>query len=673
MTPRSPGLQPNRRPEYAALKQLLLSGALLAGLIGVTVLAFSPSLGGGFLNWDDDRNFVENVSFRGLGWAQLRWAWSTYHLGVWQPLSWLLLGLQYELGGLDPTVYHATSLVLHVANVLLLYVLVLEVLRISLPAGAAVDPSTSARRGTSRPIPLQSERPVSPATLRLCAAAAVALFAVHPLRVEVVSWISCQPYLPAVFFCQLGVLLYLRGCRRPTSTCTGGCPAIHPRAATLIAVFACYVLAVMAKAVAVSLPVVLLILDVYPLRRFSCSPLRKFPCGGVEPDLDGEAVGRRTRTGLRMRAVIGHVLRAVVEKLPFFVVAAFVSIWAAHAKDFNESRVPFAESDGDARLAQTAYGLFFYLWKTVLPRDLIPYDRLPEGLSLFVWPYGACALAAILLAAAMIAYGRRWPWALATFAVYAVILLPNLGIVQISQQIAADRYAYLASIAPTALFAGLLCAIARRLRRGRDPSDAGDSPSAQSRRERERPTRAPQPAPHHRSASGLAIGCGCLVVAALVSLVALSRQQARLWQDSETLWRATLAVDPRCAVAECQLGHALAVEGRLDEAATRFARAVELQGDFAFAHGNLGTILLAQGKFAEAADRFQRAIAIQPGLGQGDIAKAHAGLGAACAGTGQFDLAWRHTLIARRLGFEPAENMIAYLREFAPQAEPNKP
>jgi len=269
---------------------MLLSCVLSVGLIGVTASAFWPVLDGEFLNWDDDRNFLENVSFRELGWAQLRWAWSTYHLGVWQPLSWLLLGVQYELGGLDPAVYHATSMILHVANVLMLYLLVLEVLRIGLPAGAAVHPATKAQLGTSKPIPFPTDRPVNPAAIRLCAAAAVAVFAVHPLRVEVVSWISCQPYLPAVFFCQLGILLYLRGCRRPASTRTGGCPANQPRAATLVAVFACYVLAVMAKAVAVSLPAVLLILDAYPLRRFSC-------VGGGAVQV-GDAFGRRTRARL---------------------------------------------------------------------------------------------------------------------------------------------------------------------------------------------------------------------------------------------------------------------------------------------------------------------------------------------------------------------------------------
>src|SRR5207302_3093600 len=89
----------------------------------VTFVAFLPSLAGQFLNWDDDRNFVTNVGYRGLGEAQLRWMWTTTLMGHWVPLTWMSLGLNYVLGGMEPWGYHAGNVLLHAANAVLLYFL----------------------------------------------------------------------------------------------------------------------------------------------------------------------------------------------------------------------------------------------------------------------------------------------------------------------------------------------------------------------------------------------------------------------------------------------------------------------------------------------------------------------------------------------------------------------
>ena len=104
------------------------SAAIVGLLILVSVVAFLPALRGEFLNWDDDRNFVENEAFRGVGLEQVRWAWSTYHLGVWQPLAWILLGVEYGLFGLRPTGYHAFSIGIHACNAVLVYMIARRVL-----------------------------------------------------------------------------------------------------------------------------------------------------------------------------------------------------------------------------------------------------------------------------------------------------------------------------------------------------------------------------------------------------------------------------------------------------------------------------------------------------------------------------------------------------------------
>lgn len=157
----------------------------------VTALAFLPILSNGWVDRDDPDNFLDNPSYRGIGLAQLRWAISTFYLGVYQPLAWMLLGAQYEVCGLMPWGYHLSSLVMHCANAVLLVTLAAAFLKL----------------GGRRPLP---EKALDHESQYLGVAAAALLFAVHPLRVEVVAWVSCQPYLPCAFFTMLAVLAYLR-------------------------------------------------------------------------------------------------------------------------------------------------------------------------------------------------------------------------------------------------------------------------------------------------------------------------------------------------------------------------------------------------------------------------------------------------------------------------------
>src|SRR5262249_31530433 len=145
------------------------------------------------------------------------WAWTTTLIGVYQPLAWMLLGVQSALWDLDPAGYHAVSLALHALNAVVLCLLITAILRRAQPERAAQ----------------------SPCTLWIAAALASALFALHPLRTEVVAWASCQPYLPCVLFCLLSVLAYLRAHDGPA------------RRRWLLASWALYAAALLGKAVAV--------------------------------------------------------------------------------------------------------------------------------------------------------------------------------------------------------------------------------------------------------------------------------------------------------------------------------------------------------------------------------------------------------------------------------------
>lgn len=540
-----------------------------AALIAIsTFVAFAPGLDNAMLNWDDDRNFLENESYRGIGVEQLKWALSTYHLGVWQPASWVLLGAQFEIGGLTPKTYHAASLGLHTLNAIVFLLTTIAILR------------TASAHGVGR----------SPPGAILCAAAAALLFAVHPLRVEPVNWISAQPYLPAALFYMLGVLAYVRGFRDAG-------PGRTPYR-WLALTTACYCLAVGSKAVAVTLPAILLLLDVYPLRRIR---------------LATRGIGRRW-------------IRPLIEKVPLLLIAAAVSHAATGAKDFNESRVPLSQLDPDGSLAQSAYSMMFYLTKTLAPTNLVAYYRIPPGMTLTRgWPFGAAFLCVVGLTLGAVQLRRRRPGWLAAWVAYALILLPNVGLIRISRQLATDRYSYLAIMPLMVLLAGGLLAVWHSPKAWRNVA---------------------------RTTTVIAVA----ISAAILTLS--TRRQVGMWRDSETLWSVNLAVDPKCAVAECNLGRALALatDDGPRRAKPHFQAAIDLDPRFTFARGNLGLMLLAEGRHDEAIAQLLRALNATgvDSLDQVGAARAHAGLAIAYARSGNETLAWKHIRIAQKLGLPPA-------------------
>jgi hypothetical protein len=128
------------------------------------VAAFLPALRSDFVTWDDDRNFTGNIHYRGLGTRQLTWMWTTFHMGHYVPLSWMTLGLDYDLWGMNAAGYHLTNVLLHTANAVLVYFLARRILRLAAPSDTDI--------------------------FELPAALAALLFSVHPLRVESVAWVA---------------------------------------------------------------------------------------------------------------------------------------------------------------------------------------------------------------------------------------------------------------------------------------------------------------------------------------------------------------------------------------------------------------------------------------------------------------------------------------------------
>src|SRR5213594_2683162 len=297
---------PHERPEPVAraLLQGWLSWLVPVVIALITCAAFLPTLQNQFVSWDDDKNFLENPHYRGLSWTHLHWMWTT-HLGHYIPLTWMTLGLDYLLWGMNPVGYHLTSLLLHVTNAVVFFFVVRRILTLALPSPA--------------------ERSHA---LAVSAGFAALVFAIHPLRVESVAWVTERRDVLSGLFYLLTILVYLRACE--------GMARGRGWYWLSVSLFGC---ALLSKSMVVNLPIVLLILDVYPLRRL------------------GGAIGWWREPARRVW----------VEKFPFVLLAAAASALAVRAQSLVHSMAPLDQLSVAARLAVSAYGLSFYLWKMVKP------------------------------------------------------------------------------------------------------------------------------------------------------------------------------------------------------------------------------------------------------------------------------------------------------------------
>src|SRR5438132_8004207 len=499
-----------------------------------TLAAFLPALQNQFVNWDDKDNFLDNPHYRGLGWTRLRWMWTT-HLGHYIPLTWMTLGLDYLLWGMNPVGYHLTNLLLHAANAVVFFFVVRRILTLALPS-----PS---ERGHA---------------LAVSAGVAALVFAIHPLRVESVAWATERRDVLSGLFYLSAVLAHLRACDREERARGWYWGAV-----------ALFAGALLSKSMAVNLPVVLMILDVYPLRRL------------------GGSIGWRSKPARRI----------YVEKIPFVLLAAVASAIAFLAQFSIHAALPLAQLSVPGRLAVSAYGLCFYLWKMILPVNLSPIYELPRTVSPWAMPFILSFGLAVAITAIVLTLRRRVLGLPAASLAYLVVLLPVLGIFQNGSQIAADRYTYLAGLGWAILAgAGLLSSWSRL--------------------------------------PFLLIG---LVVIIPVGLGTLTWNQVHVWHDSKTLWAHALAIDPNSSVAHDNLGGALAQQGKLADAIHHYQRALQITPGDADAHTNWGGALAHQGKLAEAAEHYQQARRINP-----DHAAAHNNWGAALTRQGSRAEATEH-------------------------------
>ncbi len=493
------------------------------------VLPFLPSLSGGFLGWDDALALLSHERWRGLSPSHLWWMLTTFHMSPWQPLSWLTYALDYAAWGMNPFGFRLTNLLLHAGGAAAAFALFDELLRAGAPRTSEPDRNMAAAFGAL-------------------------FFAVHPLRVESVCWISERRDVLSVFLYLISLWLYARRAR------LGG---------SLWACWLAFAAACLSKGSAITLPLTMLVLDAYPLKR-----------------------------------------RAWAEKLPFLAVSLAVGVIGVIGQNsFGDMRT--LEQTGLAqRLAISVYGLWFYIEKTALPLQLSPVYPVPPGfrLSSILLPLSGLA------AACAGAWGlrRRAPAFAAALAHHAISAAPVIGLVRFGEQLVADHYAHLPDIGWGALAAAGFLAAPRGRVRNFAAAGVVLALAAGSA----------QLAPYWRDdlslwTRGAALQPGSRY--ALANLAHALRAAGRLDEGAEYERRA-LVIDPGNWMLRNNYGTWLLAQGRTEEALAQLRRADALRPRSVDIRKNLSLALFSRGNELARADRlveaesaFREVLTLAPG------------------------------------------------------------
>jgi len=499
-----------------------------------------------FLKYDDDEYVTDNEFVReGLTRESIVWAVTSTHAGNWHPLTWLSHMLDCELFGLSPASHHFTNVAIHAVNAILFFLL--------------LDSMTGA--------PWRS-------------AFAAALFAVHPLHVESVAWVAERKDVLSAFFWFLTMISYLYYTR-------------NPKPATYLPVVLAFSLGLTAKPMIVTLPLVLLLLDYWPLRRLTSGD------GGTAR---GSKVLSARLHGRTVRVRSGPV----VEKLPLLLLSVLSSVVTVIAQKKGGAVGSFDAYPLPSRIMNALVSYAAYLGKTFLPVKLAVFYPYRRGGFLAVRAFAA----AILLAAVtylVIGRLRNRPYLAVGWLWYVTTLVPVIGIVQVGSQAMADRYTYIPS---AGIFVMVSWGAWELLKRRR-----------------------------HRTLLSAA-GAGAVLTACSAATV----RQTEYWHDTGALFRHAIEVTRDNYLAHNNYGMHLFEKGDLDGAREHFEEALRIKPDYAEARNNLGNVLARENRYEAAAAHYRETLRTRP-----ELAGTHYNLANVLVSLGSYDEAARHYREAIRL------------------------
>ena len=574
----------------ATTQPLRLLGRGLTGFISLllfvlVIAVYLPSIRNGFVNYDDDVYLCQNTHvLRGLTWQSIKWAFTNLEAGFWHPLTWLSLLLDFQLYGLQAWGYHLTSLMMHAANAVLLY-LVLQ-------------------RMTG-------------ATWR--SAFVALLFGLHPLHVESVAWVAERKDVLSTLFWMLTMWMYAQYVeksqakslepevseKRSAASLQGPESAIrispspgtssratNPASLYYALALAFFVCGLMSKTMVVTLPIVLLLLDWWPLQRFQLKT---------------------------QHSTFRTLLTLTWEKAPFLgsaLVLGLVTIYSERAVGAISSTAHYSLSD---RAHNAIISCLCYLRQTFWPVDLAVFYPYPTNFPFWPAAGGALMLMAISLMVVWKSRGREylalgWGW-------YVVTLVPVIGLIQIGSFARADRYTYVPLVGIFVMLTWGACELTRHLRLPRGLlSGAGAAAvvlcamlTCQQLR-------------YWRDGASL-FGHAVAVTANnsmvrqnyCAALLGLGRFEDALRQSQEAARLAPTEIGPRV-----NLGLILMKLGRLDEAIGQLQAAIQLKPEDPAGHRGLGDALSAKGRLPEAINAYREALKLSP-----NNAVAHLNLGVA--------------------------------------------
>ncbi len=472
----------------------------------------------------DDADYVTSNPHvaGGMTGENIVWAFTSSHSSNWHPITWLSHMVDVELFGMNPRGHHLTNVVVHAVSTLLLLFLLLR---------------------------------LTGALWRSLFVAA--LFALHPLHVESVAWVAERKDVLSAFFWFLTLFLYAEYQAKRT-------------AVLYFLVLLSFVVGLMCKPMLVTLPVIMFLMDFWPLGRY----------GNADHGL---------------RQLFGKVLPHIKEKIPFFVcsfLSGVVTIFAQRKWGAMQSLdvVPFV-----LRIENALVAYVTYIIKTVWPHDLAVLYPIPSSFPL--WKVTGALFVLLLVSAAVIRVGRRFPYLPTGWFWFIITLLPVIGLLQVGGQSMADRYMYIP-------MTGLLIMAAW-----------GISDLTQS-------------LPGRNAVLALLAG---MVIAASATL---TYHQSGYWRDNISLYRHTLQITSGNYLMVYNLGYAFAEKGDLDGAIHEYQEALRIKPDYAKAHGSLAIALTQKGSFDAAIYEYREAFRLDP-----FDAKSHSNLGIVFAQKGDLDSA----------------------------------
>ena len=517
-----------------------------------------------FVNYDDNVYILENHHVQaGLTVKGVGWAFTSFYASNWHPLTWLSHMLDCELFGLNPKWHHLTNLIFHLANTVLLFLLLNRM------TGALWK---SAFVGI--------------------------LFALHPLHVESVAWVAERKDVLSTFFWMLTLWAYIRYFEQP---------GLGKYIITLLL----FMSGLMSKPMLVTLPLVLLMLDYWPLDRLK--------------HLSSSNTSITTPW-------IPIAFRLVLEKIPLIVLAAASSAITIFAQQQGNTVMSLEALPLGMRVANALVSYVTYIWKTIRPVGLAVFYPHPDMHAICKVAGAGSLLLCIFII--VLCSARRRPYLAVGWLWYFITLAPVIGLVQVGAQAMADRYTYIPII-------GLFIIIAWGI---------------------------PDILASWRYKKQILIISTGLVISTVTVLTFFQLQN---WKNNFTLFKHALRVTDGNYLAHTNLGAALVGQGKLDEGITHYNRALEIKPDYALAnynlgvaldrkgdlqqaithyenaihsrpdyvkaHSNLGVALARQRKFDIAISHFSAALDIEP-----DIAEAHFNLGRCLAISGKIDKAIAH-------------------------------